>query len=597
MMGELRFLIIDAWRVFGIRVLVLVTLLVISGLLEGIAITVALPLLGSLGVSGPESQSGFKAFLADIPSTLGLPEGPLGVGILMLGFILLSVIAFLAQARLAATLQVEYVVRWQTQLFEASIRSDLAFLSERRGGDVVAALVAEVNRVNGAFYHTCLVVTSIINLVIYLILALLISPVVSLAVVVLGALLFLTTRPYLVRAYGYGRAITRAQADVQSLASEYISAVKLVKAAVAEGVSVERFSTAANQLASFYFKNSFDMQKAKAVFEFGGAAGIASLLIVGPLIFSVDVATLLVVLALFVRLLPRVTALQQGIQAQNSLLPALGNLRTILKSANNLAEPVDELPLPVGIANNAPEIVFRSVTIQRGDRSVLKNINLVVPAGRIVALVGPTGSGKSTLADAILRLVSVHHGEIQISGHDLFELPLPTWRRAIGYVGQDTSLLAGTIADNVRFGNIIADSAIDQALTRAAAQFVQDLDTGKLTPVGDRGMRLSGGERQRLGLARAFAVPRLLYILDEATSALDAETEAQVVETMESLSGKATVLIIAHRFSAVRNADLIYVIEDGRVVESGNWSELDKPGHRFHQLKELQNMTTTNVNV
>ena len=586
MTADLRFLAGDIWRTFGFRVPLLVALMVVSGLLEGLAVTVALPLLSALGAPG--SQSWFVAAIAGLPQSLGLPSGPVGVGVLMLVLIAASGVTFLAQARYAAGLQVTYATRWQLRLFNASIRADLAYLGDQRGGDVVNALVTDVNRVAGAFYHACIVLAAVVNLGVYVALALLVSPIVSVAVVGLGVVLLLATRPFLSRAYGYGTAITRASADVQSLASESIAAAKVVKANAAEGFAGARFAEAAQRLASANFANAFDIQKAKAVFEFGGAAGIAALLIAAPLLLSVDIATVLVVLALFVRLLPRVTGLQQGVQALSALLPALANLRAQLEAARAVAEPVSDDPLPADLAHRPPSIVFESVTVVRGGRAVLRDVNLALPAGRIVAFVGPSGSGKSTLVDAVLGLVPLASGAIRIGETPLSRIALPAWRRAVGYVGQDAALLAGTIAENVSFGNGASDAQVAAALAAAAADFAGELDRGSAASVGDRGVKLSGGERQRLGLARALAVPRRLYVLDEATSALDVETEARVIETVAALAGAATVLVVAHRFSAVRAADVIHVIEDGRVIESGTWDELDRPGRRFRVLKELQ---------
>ena len=291
------------------------------------------------------------------------------------------------------------------------------------------------------------------------------------------------------------------------------------------------------------------------MFEFGGAAGIAGLLVVGPLLLDVKIATVLVILALFVRLLPRVSALQQGLQALNVLMPALDNLQRL-----------------------------------RDEARALDGVDLDLPPGRIVAIVGPSGSGKSTLVDAVLGIVPLSSGLIEIGGIALDDLPLPAWRRTIGYVGQDTALFAGSVADNVRLGTQAGAEAVEAALDKAAAHFVRRLAAGVNTEVGDCGARLSGGERQRLGLARALAAQRRLFVLDEATSALDSETEAEVMRTVEGIAGEATVLIVAHRFSAVRGADIIHVLENGRIVESGDWSSLDQLGTRFYMLKQLQEM-------
>ena len=300
MMSSLRFLVTDSWRLFGFRVPLLVFLMILSGLFEGLAVTLALPLLGAFGAPSAGSVGTFVTFLAQMPHRLGLPEGALGVGVMMLGLLLISAATFILQARYATVLRVNYAAHWQQDLFETILRADLGFWQDRRAGDVVNALVTDVTRVNGAFYHSCLVLAALVNFVIYFLLAVLVSPLVSAAVVVLGGALLLATRPFIRRAYGYGGEITRASADVQSLAGEYISAAKQVKAHAAERISVDRFAEASYRLAMYYFKDAFDVQKAKAIFEFGGAAGVAVLLIAGPLFFSVDIATVIVVLALFV---------------------------------------------------------------------------------------------------------------------------------------------------------------------------------------------------------------------------------------------------------------------------------------------------------
>ncbi len=262
-------------------------------------------------------------------------------------------------------------------------------------------------------------------------------------------------------------------------------------------------------------------------------------------------------------------------------LPALANLRSQIVAAEGAAEPIDVGQLPRDLVGRAPTVTFEKVTVVRGARAVLRDVDLTLPAGRTIAFVGSSGAGKSTLVEAILGLVPLAGGRILIGEHDLASLPLMRWRQEVGYIGQDTLLLGGTITQNVTLGNAATSGEVEDALRRASADFVFDLACGLSTLVGDRGSSLSGGERQRIGVARALAARRHLFVLDEATSALDAETEAAVSATFASFTGRATVLIVAHRFSAIRCADIIHVIDDGRVAESGNWSDLDRLAPAF----------------
>lgn len=588
MIHSLLFLAGDGYRNFGLKLVLLVFLMVLSSAFEGLALAVAMPLLATLSGSNGSRLRDSGGILPS-PDDLLLPfTSPEHIGLLMITLIMASALAFLGQARLSAAMQTEYALRWQTKLFASTLAAGPRLFDQQRSGDVSAALVAEIERVSGAFYHGCILISAVINFLLYFTLAAVISPLTTAMVAGLGLLLFVATRPVMRRAYRYGEAITRAVADIQTLISGHVSFLKEVKANVAERMARIVVSDAAKRLARSHFRSTYDLHKSKAIFEFGGAAGIAILLIIGPLLLNIDLFQIIVVLAIFVRVLPRITALQQSLQALGKLVPALDKVRSLHEVAASLAEKDDPRPLPSTCATTPPTIRYEAVTVSRSGKRILDNVGLVIPSGRIVAFVGPSGSGKSTLVDAILGLVPLASGSITVNGTPLAELPLPAWRRAVGYVGQDTMLMGGTIADNVRFGNDATDAQVEAALARASAAFVGALALGSATEVGDRGVRLSGGERQRIGLARALAVPRLLYILDEATSALDAETEAEVIDTVAQLAGKATVIVVAHRFSAIRAADIIHVVEDGRIVESGRWEELDRPGTRFRTLRALQ---------
>ena len=237
------------------------------------------------------------------------------------------------------------------------------------------------------------------------------------------------------------------------------------------------------------------------------------------------------------------------------------------------------------------EVELRDVTFAYHEREpALRNVSLHVPSGATIGIVGATGSGKSTLVKLLLRLYEVEDGEIRLDGIPIQELRLDDLRRAVGLVSQDSFLFHGTVRENIAYGSWDAsDEAVERAARLAEAhEFVSGLPRGYETVVGERGQKLSGGQRQRIALARAILKDPPILVLDEATSAVDNETEAAIQRSIEHLSHERTTIAIAHRLSTVRNADIIYVLAEGRVVERGTHDELVSAGGIYAGLWRVQ---------
>ncbi|MFB6170231.1 MAG: ABC transporter ATP-binding protein, partial [Haloarculaceae archaeon] len=216
-----------------------------------------------------------------------------------------------------------------------------------------------------------------------------------------------------------------------------------------------------------------------------------------------------------------------------------------------------------------------------GEDPVVNDVSFAAEGGDTVALVGPTGAGKSTLLKLLLRLYDVDEGEIRIDGQDVRDVSLPSLRRAIGYVAQDTFLFYGTVKENIRYGAFDAtDEEIAAAAKAAEAHdFITELPDGYDTLVGERGVKLSGGQRQRVAIARAVLKDPAILVLDEATSDVDTETELLIQRSLDRLTEGRTTFTIAHRLSTVKDADTILVLEDGAVVERGTHEDLiDRDG-------------------
>ena len=236
------------------------------------------------------------------------------------------------------------------------------------------------------------------------------------------------------------------------------------------------------------------------------------------------------------------------------------------------------------------EIAFENVNFSYGDQSTLKDISLTIPAGKTVAFVGSTGSGKSTLVKLLLRFYTPQSGHILLDGQKSDQINLQDLRRVIGYVAQDSFLTDGTIAENIAYGmsNASDEAIYDAARAAEALEFIEKLPLGFATRIGERGQKLSGGQRQRLALARAILKNPPVLILDEATSAVDNETEAAIQRSLDVISRNRTTIIIAHRLSTIRNADLICVLENGKITESGTHQTLLQNQGMYAALWKLQ---------
>ena len=260
----------------------------------------------------------------------------------------------------------------------------------------------------------------------------------------------------------------------------------------------------------------------------------------------------------------------------------------------DLEPGIRDLPDAVKVERAAGEIVLRRVSFAyTPERPTLHDVDLTLPRGKTVAVVGPSGSGKSTLAALIARLWEPTSGEILLDGVDLRHIKLKSLRSQIGVVTQETYLFHGTIAENLRYGR--PEATLDELIAAARAAQIHEviaaLPQGYDTVVGDRGVRLSGGERQRMAIARAILKDPRILILDEATSALDATNEKLVQAALEPLMRERTTLVIAHRLSTIRNADVIVVMEHGRIIERGAFDELLERNGAFARLWAQQFQT------
>ncbi len=268
---------------------------------------------------------------------------------------------------------------------------------------------------------------------------------------------------------------------------------------------------------------------------------------------------------------------------------ALERIENILNTPN----PIQEKENAEVVNDFSESIIFDNVSFVYKDSSekVLDEVNLTIPKGSVLAIVGPSGAGKSTLADMLPRFYDPVSGSIRIDGKDIRNVTLSSLRDVFGMVSQEAILFHDTIRNNITFGKDASEEAIMAASKVANAHdFISAMPDGYDTVIGDRGMKLSGGQRQRLTIARAILRNPPVLILDEATSALDSESEKLVQEALTKLMEGRTSVVIAHRLSTIQNADIIVVMEKGKIIQQGSHAELIKDDNMYKKLVNLQNM-------
>ena len=333
---------------------------------------------------------------------------------------------------------------------------------------------------------------------------------------------------------------------------------------------------------------------------------IESAVVLGALIISAAqfmmqdakhaVATLAVFLAAGTRIAPAILRIQQGtIQIRNSLGAATPTLQ-LIESLNDtkLAHKVLDTVITEH-ENFSGKVKIRNLTLRYPGKSIpaLTNINLEFSHGESIAIVGPSGAGKTSLVDVLLGVLEPQEGSVEISGFAPIETII-NWPGAISYVPQDVAISKGTIRENIALGypiDVATDELVDSAIRIAhLVEFVSSLPDGIDTQVGERGAKISGGQRQRLGIARAMFTKPSLLVLDEATSALDGETEANISDAIQGLKGSVTVVMIAHRLSTVRNADLVVYMESGRIIATGTFEEVRSQVPDFDNQAKLMGL-------
>ncbi len=481
------------------------------------------------------------------------------------------------------------------EVYHKVLHLPLSFFSDERKGDIVARMSSDAQVVESALTSSVdMLIKSPIAILVYFFVLFAMSwqltLVVLISVPLFGWMMGSVTR----KLKRKSKFVQEQWGEIMTELDETLGGLRVIKAFLAEGKMMARFTRTNNTYRDAMTEVATRQASAHPASECMGTAMIVFVLWIGGYFILenhvMDAAMFILYLVMLYSVINPLKEFSKAFYSVPQGLASMDRIDMILKAENHIQNPSD--PEPLKGFEECLELRDVSFRYQNAETMVLRHINLRVPKGKTVALVGQSGSGKSTLVDLVPRYHDVTEGQILVDGKDVRAVRLSELRALIGNVNQEAILFNDTIFNNITFGveSATMDEVIAAAKIANAHDFIMETEKGYDTMIGDRGGRLSGGQRQRLSIARAILKNPPILILDEATSALDTESERLVQEALEHLMKSRTTIAIAHRLSTIKNADEICVLHEGEIVERGTHEELIARNGYYKKLNDMQSL-------
>jgi subfamily B ATP-binding cassette protein MsbA len=511
--------------------------------------------------------------------------------VIILAVFLGNFFRYLSQ-RTMENLRVYTLLNLRRAVFNNVMNLHLGFFNNERKGDIISKISSDVQVVQFSVTGTLQVIfKEPLQLIAFLIALFLISPSLTIySLIIIPVSAFIISR-IVKRLKSQATSAQQTYGTMISYLDEALSGVKIIKAFNATEYIKRRFDDENVKYSKIVRSMAKRQQLASPVSESLSVTMISLIILYGGYLIlnkrsPLSPGQFIAYIALFSQLMRPAKAISDSFT----------NIHSGVAAGERVLALIDEKPLIVDAPDAVPltgfneAIEFKHVSFAYQDKEVLSGINLKVPKGKTVALVGPSGGGKSTLMDLIPRFIEPQSGEILIDGKNIQKVKCDSLRALMGIVNQESILFNDTIFNNIAFGktNATADQVEAAARIANAHNFILETEKGYQTNIGDRGTKLSGGQRQRICIARAVLNNPPIMLLDEATSALDTESEKLVQEALNNLMKNRTSLIIAHRLSTIQNADIIVVLENGKIVEQGGHQQLMSHNGLYRRLIDMQ---------
>ena len=590
-----------------------IVLNVLSAIFNVFSFTLLIPILNILFKTGENTKvyeymewgsegikevavNNFYYYVTQMIETHGPQMTLLFMGLFLAFMTMLKTSCYFGSSAIMIPLRTGVVRDIRVMVYSKVMHLPLGFFSEERKGDIIARMSGDVGEIENS-------ITSSLDMLLknpILILLYFSTLIVNSWQLTLFTVLVLPGMGWLMGKVGkkLKRKSLEAQgkwSDTMSQLEETLGGLRIIKAFIAEDKMVDRFKQCSDELRDATNKVAIRQSLAHPMSEFLGTLLIVLVLWFGGLLIlgdgtSMEASTFIFYMVILYSI---INPLKDFAKAGYNIPKGLASMERvdkILKAENPIKEPVN--PLPLHGMNDRIEFKDLSFSYD-GKREVLKHVNLMVPKGQTIALVGQSGSGKSTLVDLLPRYHDVQLGEITIDGVNIKNFRIHDLRALIGNVNQEAILFNDTFFNNIAFGveNATMEQVVEAAKIANAHDFIMETELGYQTNIGDRGGKLSGGQRQRISIARAILKNPPILILDEATSALDTESERLVQEALERLMKTRTTIAIAHRLSTIKNADEICVLYEGEIVERGKHEELLEKNGYYKRLNDMQSLS------
>lgn len=520
--------------------------------------------------------------------------------LLVLGLVLIVMTFFktacyFGSSAVMVSLRTGVVRDLRVDIYNKVLSLPMSFFSKERKGDIITRMSADVSEIDGSIAQSLdMLIKNPILIVVYMTTLFVISWQLTVFTILVGPLIIWIMGVIGRKLKATSLEVQERWSDTLSQMEETLGGLRIIKAFLAEDKMSDRFVNTSNKLRRSSNRVSLRQALAHPVSEFMGTALIAIVIWYGGTLIlddesSISASKFIWYLSILYSVINPIKDFSKAGYAIPKGMASVERIDKILLAENTISEPQNAVKLD-GFNG---EIRYKGVSFSyEADREVLHDIDLTIPRGKTIALVGQSGSGKSTLVDLLPRFYDVTDGSISIDGHDIRDISLKSLRGIMGNVNQEAILFNDTFYNNITFG--VKDATREQVIAAAkianAHDFIMETENGYDTNIGDRGCLLSGGQRQRVSIARAILKNPPILILDEATSALDTESERLVQEALERLMKDRTTIAIAHRLSTIKNADEICVMQEGKIVERGTHEQLIAMNGYYKKLHDMQQL-------